>query len=289
MKPGTWPGFRCREVLKPAQTWEFLKLAFPGVLSMSEWCFWEATCFIAGNIGTEALAAHSIAYTLVPALYMFPLGVAIPLIQRVASLLGEGRANAAWVFALRGIAIGTLVSSCLALAIWFARVPIIHLFTRDEKVIDLCYTMWPWFCSFIVADGLFCMQESIPRALGMQFRLAVVTIVTLWGVGLPAIFWYAIKTAAGLMGIWYLLTPIYLLYNVLLCASYSLVDWSAISASIQAEADRRCTASTTDSKSEASTFSTSVGTTFTKSDATMKFLTSEQMDKLGEGAVFNNL
>jgi MATE family multidrug resistance protein len=239
MKPGTWQGFHFRDALKGTQVWQFLKLAIPGVLSMSEWCFWEATCFIAGNIGTKALAAHSIAYTLVPALYMFPLGVAIPLIQRIGSLLGEGRSTAAWVFAQRGVLLGTLVSSVLALALWCAQGPIIHLFTRDSEVIELCYKMWPWFISFVIADGLFCMQESIPRALGMQLRLAIVTILSLWCIGLPAIFWYALSRHAGLMGIWYLLTPIYLVYNLFLFVAYASVDWAKISESILSQTEQR--------------------------------------------------
>jgi hypothetical protein len=34
------------------------QLGLPGILAMSEWWFWEAVCFMAGEFGTAALAAH---------------------------------------------------------------------------------------------------------------------------------------------------------------------------------------------------------------------------------------
>lgn len=239
MEPGTWPSFQLRAALEPSQVLCFLRLALPGVLSMSEWWFWEATCFLAGKIGTLALAAHSIAYSLVPVLYMFPLGVAIPLAARVANLLGEDRPSAAWLFSRVGICIGTILSSFLAAVIWLTERWIIHLFTSDLEVIELCIRMWPWLTSFLVLDGLFCMQESLPRALGMQLHLGFVTIVSLWVVGIPAMYWVAISHGFGFVGIWYTLTPIFILYNVTIFATYCAADWAAVATQIQRDMEAR--------------------------------------------------
>ena len=64
--PDTWTGLSCAAALSPSGVAEFLRLGLPGVLSMSEWWFWEVTCFTAGVIGAQALAAHTIVYNLIP-------------------------------------------------------------------------------------------------------------------------------------------------------------------------------------------------------------------------------
>ena len=40
-----------------------LRLGVPGVLANSEWWFWEAVAFMAGELGTASLAAHTVAYS----------------------------------------------------------------------------------------------------------------------------------------------------------------------------------------------------------------------------------
>ncbi|CAK0892122.1 unnamed protein product [Prorocentrum cordatum] len=69
----------------------FARLALPGVLSMTEWWFWEVTCFRAGTFGAEQLAAHSLIYMLVPLLFQVPRGIRDGLGSRAGHLLGEGR------------------------------------------------------------------------------------------------------------------------------------------------------------------------------------------------------
>lgn len=45
---------------------EFLWLGAPGVLGMSEWWLWEVIAFMAGQFGVVPLAAHAVAYNLIP-------------------------------------------------------------------------------------------------------------------------------------------------------------------------------------------------------------------------------
>jgi len=58
---------------------------------MSEWWFWEAVCFEAGQLGAVPLAAHAIAYNMIPVLFMVPHGIGIGASTRVAVMLGENR------------------------------------------------------------------------------------------------------------------------------------------------------------------------------------------------------
>ena len=56
--PDTWSGLSCAAALSPSGVAEFLRLGLPGVLSMSEWWFWEFCSLVAGYLGNVALAAH---------------------------------------------------------------------------------------------------------------------------------------------------------------------------------------------------------------------------------------
>jgi len=85
---------------------EFLKLGAGGILTMSEWVFWEVVCFTAGRFGVIQLATHTVAYNLVPLCYMIPLGISIGVSVRIGHLLAEGNVARA-----KRMVYGTLVVS----------------------------------------------------------------------------------------------------------------------------------------------------------------------------------
>ena len=68
----------------------FLKLAIPGILSMSEWLYWEFICFSVGTLGVTSFAIHSIPYSLIPLHFMLPLGLSIALSVGIGHSLGSG-------------------------------------------------------------------------------------------------------------------------------------------------------------------------------------------------------
>ena len=68
----TWNGINVKLALNKREVKDYLKLGIPGIITMSEWWFWEVTCFLVGNLGTKPLAAYSIAYNIIPLLWMIP-------------------------------------------------------------------------------------------------------------------------------------------------------------------------------------------------------------------------
>lgn len=73
--PGTWPGLQPRTILADQRACcQFLGLSLAALGSLSEWVFWEFVTFRAGRFGPVQLAAHGVAYSLLPLLYMVPLG-----------------------------------------------------------------------------------------------------------------------------------------------------------------------------------------------------------------------
>lgn len=67
----------------------------------------------------------------------------------------------------------------------------------------------------------------------MQWRTAMVLIVSLWCIALPLIIWFAFVQGGGLQAQWTLLPICYTFMQVLLVATYTSVDWGARSARLR--------------------------------------------------------
>jgi len=231
-RPGTWEGLDLRRVR------EFLALGVPGVFSMSEWWFWEVNAFAAGILGEVALAAHAIAYSLVPLLVMIPLGVSVAISVRIGCMLGEGRPRSAQRAALVATAVGMLPVLSYTAATAGAGEAVVGLFAPADRSPDVhaaAMEVWPLVCFFLTQDGLFMLQTGTLRALGLQLRLSLAVAASLWALGLPLALTLAFRAEMGLRGLWTALGPAYVALNGALFVSYASVDWAAISRAARRE------------------------------------------------------
>jgi Na+-driven multidrug efflux pump len=193
----TWPGlswpFFC-EAVRPKKLREFASLSLGGVMSLSEWWFWETMCFVAGTFGTVAFCAHSIAYNLIPLLFMIPLGTStciVPIADgvlideirwltfvywlseiyagcsigvtvRVGQVLGSdpdrAKLIATWSLALIFV-VGGIVASIL----YVFEDLFVALFTRDPDVFYSCHQIWFLVCIHIWIMFVFGLQSAILR------------------------------------------------------------------------------------------------------------------------------
>jgi len=217
---------------------EYLRLGFAGVMSMSEWIFWETTCFLAGTLGVGELAVHTVAYNLIPLAYMIPLGFSVGITTRVGHLLGSGDVEMSKKLVTSAIALSTSISLLYSGAIWLWREAIIRCFTKDDLVVQGCLDIWPLVVCFLIIDGIFAIQEGVMKALGLQLQLALCVLCVCWCGSIP-IMALAVSKASdgvqGLMDIWLIFPPTYVLLNVALTFVYSRRDWSEISRAIIAK------------------------------------------------------
>lgn len=246
IKPGyhplTWPGLSiafCKESLQPRPVGQFLKLSFGGVLALSEWWFWETNCFIVGSFGIVPLCVHTIAYNLVPLLFMIPLGISIGLTVRMGTVLAtdvpRAKLMAAWCMGFT-IIVGAIVASGL----YLLRVPIVLLFTNDPQVLQGCVDIWPNLCVYIFILYIFGINSAILRALGMQWHMAAIIFGTCWAVALPSIVYFSIYREGGLNAIWTILPFVYVVMQILLIRCYTInCSWEDIGQSIRDEHLRR--------------------------------------------------
>lgn len=142
--PRTWEGLDVRHTLSHHGMAQFLRIAVPGIFTMSEWCvgprrwpsrvnyrrvhlchrarayaskpctlncrwFWEVIAACIGALGEVPLASHLIAYAIVPMLVMAPIGVSIAIAVRVGQLIGEERPRHAKMVARSTFAAGIVI------------------------------------------------------------------------------------------------------------------------------------------------------------------------------------
>ena len=143
--PDTWTVNRSVVMNRQAMK-TFLKLAVPGILSMSEWVFFEFFIFLSGTLGPKELAANSVAYTLIPISYTIPSGLSIATTARVGALLAQGRVKSAKALT-RAVGIVTLcLATLISTTVFLARDPIIGAFSSEEDVQELARSVWVYLC-----------------------------------------------------------------------------------------------------------------------------------------------
>lgn len=206
----TWNGFASlAQLIDSSSLRVFLRLGVPGVLSNSEWWFWEIIAMVAGKLGVVEFAAHSVAYNVVPIAFMLPLGLEIGATVRIASLVSTHRAKTARLLSNVCLALGLLIGIFNAFVCYLFRDHIIQFFTNDVEVVSLCHAIWPHVLVFLVLNACFEAQVGVIQGLGKQLHLSIVLVICLWVTGFPSILF--LRT---LNGIWIGLNCIYAVVNI---------------------------------------------------------------------------
>lgn len=228
--PQTWPGLTyhyVQEAISPKPMLRFMKLSLGGVLSLSEWWFWETICFIAGRFGIVPLCVHTIAYQLIPVLFMVPLGMSIGMSVRMGSILSKdvrkAKRIAAWC-----VVFTSVLGGLIAMLVHFLRGWIVNLFTSDPEVIEGCERIWHFVCFHIFLIFVYGINSGVLRALGLQWRMAATIICVLWCTTLPVIIHVCINRGGGLVALWAIVPIAYTVLNVALILCYACADWEAI-------------------------------------------------------------
>jgi MATE family multidrug resistance protein len=208
----------------------YMSLALPGILSMTEWLYWEFVCFSVGTLGILPFAIHSVPYSLIPLHFMIPLGLSISINVIIGQALGDGNTRTLWRVIKAGVVMQAAFSCVVAVMFVAFDESIITLFTKDPDVIEGCIRIWPWVAVFLVGDGLFGLQSGILRGLGLQVRMSGNVITGLWLCGAPLIYLGGVSGDDGsVYGVWKLMFVPYVFMNIGMAASYWWQDFDVLS------------------------------------------------------------
>lgn len=242
--PDTWPGISKSSMLQAIEVrpmLEFMCLSLGGVLSLSEWWFWESTCFIVGTLGVVPLVVHTIAYNLVPLLFMPTLGIMMGLTVRIGHVIAydtqKAKLLAAW-----SLVFNTVLGAIFALSLYIFQIEIMVIFSDDDEVIQSCKHIWPKLCYFIFVLHIFGINSSILRALGLQWRMATIIFVSLWFGALPSMLYFLVHHKLELNFVWIILPTCYSIMQIFLGWSILIADWELIGKEIHRGAQgEKCT------------------------------------------------
>lgn len=229
-KPETWPRFShavLSEALKTQPMLDFISLSLGGVISLSEWWLWETICFLVGTFGVVPLVVHSIAYNLVPLLFMPTLGIQIGMTVRMGQIIAydivKAKLLAVWCMFFT-VTFGAILATCL----YIFRVDIAMLFTDDIEVVEGCKQIWGNLSYYVFILHVFGINSAILRVLGLQWRMAMIIFGFLWFIVLPTIIYFAVHRGGGLDAVWTILPICYTILQVFLASSYLTADWESI-------------------------------------------------------------
>ena len=230
---GTWPGIRLGRLLSDRRAcWKFFGLALAALSSLSEWVFWEFVCFRVGRFGPLPLAANGVAYSLLPLLYMVPLGLSIGMANAIGRRLGAGAIAECKRLAATTLSLGVLIILTLSLCTYVARPFIFRLYTQSEGVMNLAEKIWPWLCLDLAFDNSFALLSSLNRGLGLTRRSAACIVLCLWPFGAPLILF----GASSVVEVWRLMPFIYLALDISQIVCFSCASWSKLAEALQSEA-----------------------------------------------------
>eukprot|EP00924_Labyrinthula_sp_SR-Ha-C_P015509 snap_masked-scaffold_4-processed-gene-1.29-mRNA-1 protein AED:1.00 eAED:1.00 QI:0/0/0/0/1/1/3/0/493 len=229
--PNSWRGFFSRslpEALSKQNIWNFGRLALPGVLSMSEWWFWDTVTIFVGTLGKEALAAQSVMNNIVTMAYMVPYGIATATQTRVSTFDGAqhtletskytGKFYIAKIISVTALLVAFLLAVLYGSIVVLCKEEIVDLFvTQDEDAVReeasrTAMLLLP-LCFFDSGQGVL---MGILRGLGEHFKVGVSIFCCMWVFGLPFIIMFTKGRNESVFDVYVALTIDYAVFNLVL-------------------------------------------------------------------------
>jgi MATE family multidrug resistance protein len=193
-----------RAAVDPRGLLEVLRYGVPiGLQYLFEvWAFQLAT-LIAGDLGKNELAAHSIVLNVASLTFMLPLGISMSAAALVGSRLGAGQRRDAQRIAWLALGFGGGVMVVCALLLVALRGVIPHLYTDEIEVVLLAASIFPIAGAFQVFDGLQVVGGAILRGMGDTRPAAAFNLIAYYLLATPLAVWLIYGRGGGLVELWW--------------------------------------------------------------------------------------
>jgi len=183
---------------------EFLSLALPGIVLMSEWWASELLILFAGWLKKDpeiAVAAMSIYQVTNSFAFMIAVGFGVATVTRVSHELGAGNGRAAKFSALVALRLILIVELFVSTTVLFSRHIWGSLFTDDKAVTALLSQLMVVLAVYVAFDALCCVSTAALRGCGRQAVAAPVVVFSYYIVGVPSALLLGFKTSLGVHGL----------------------------------------------------------------------------------------
>ncbi|MCL1822294.1 MAG: MATE family efflux transporter, partial [Prolixibacteraceae bacterium] len=193
-----------RQVVKIKEILKMLKIGIPIAFQLIvEMSAFSIGAIMMGWLGDVSLAAHQVAMGLSSATYMISLGISTACTIRVSHQMGMGDFAAMRKAAYAAAHMAVVFMSLMGVLFIIFRHQLPLFFTKDEQVIHVASQLLIVAALFQVFDGLQVVMLGNLRGMAdVKVPMAIAFLAYL-GLGIPASWFLAFRTAAGPTGIWY--------------------------------------------------------------------------------------
>jgi len=136
--------------------------------------------FVIVRFGTGALAANNYMFRFLMVSFMPCFGLSAAVTALVGRYVGAGRNDIAAQRAHLGFKVASLYMFGCGLLYFFAREPLIHLFTRDPEVLRIGTTLLVFAAIYQLFDSMFIIYNGALRGAGDTLIPAWVTGLAVW-------------------------------------------------------------------------------------------------------------
>ena len=176
-----------------------LPVSFQHLMEMGSFAF---AALMLGWIGSNALAAHQIAFTCASTTFMFSLSLGMAASVRVGQALGAGLKRRVRRIGLVSFMMAVVVMSAFGCLFLFGGKTIVSLFVDSGEVQALAVQLLLVAAVFQIFDGLQVTAISMLRGMQDVRMPAIVAIIAYWFVAIPIACTLAFYFKKGALGIW---------------------------------------------------------------------------------------
>jgi len=175
---------------------QYLGLALPGIIIISEWWASETAIFLSGRLEPSpeiAVGGMTIYQSINTFCFMFPVAFSIAASTRVSNLLGADRPTEAAFAGRVSIGIAGLISLTLGVLLYSIPHTLLPSFfapNEDELIEETSRTI-PLLATYVVADGIQVALNGIIKGCGRQCITMPIVVVAYWVVALPLAYYFA--------------------------------------------------------------------------------------------------
>ena len=162
-----------------------LKIGIPiGLSTFFEVSSFTLMAIFISRFGAVTVSAHQIVANITGLCYMLALSIGISCTVLVSQCLGAGWPSVAEKATRKCLTIAVVVASIVALSLFFGRSFLLALYTSDETVIRIGFSLIIFGILYHVFDAMQCVSAFALRGYRVTFWPMVIYGVLLWGVGL---------------------------------------------------------------------------------------------------------
>ncbi|GHG05296.1 putative multidrug resistance protein NorM [Deinococcus piscis] len=179
-----------------------------GLTLGAEAAMFSVVSLLMGNFGNQALAAHNVAFQIITALFMIPLGLATATSIRVALAAGAGRPRLARRAGLLGIGLAAGVMLLFALLETLMPKQFIGIFVNtgdpaNAALMATTVSLLSIAALFQVVDGVQVSANASLRGLQDTRVPLLLSLTSFWVLGMPVGYVLAFVLEMGPRGLWY--------------------------------------------------------------------------------------